>query len=255
MIARGVPWEERLAGWVTDECDALVVQREVLDPAAYVELWLKDAGLHGSHDYLDRYDAWLSWFDDQDVEAVGFGWVNLRRRRPTSAGVRHAFLDWPHAVEQPVAPAIAAWGAAVDREVGPDDRLVRREDVHQETLGVPGAEDPTTVVLRQQRGLMRARRADTVEAALVGACDGDLTVGQILDALAQLLDGDPGELRSTYLPIVRELVEEGFLTGSAEVRRSTVSGAARNHRVAYVADRPQETLRVVVSACARNVFL
>ena len=63
---------------------------------------------------------------------------------------------------------------------------------------------------------MRARRADTVEAALVGACDGDLTVGQILDALAQLLDGDPGELRSTYLPIVRELVEEGFLTGSAE---------------------------------------
>ena len=88
VIARGVPWEERLAGWVTDECDALVVQREVLDPAAYVELWLKDAGLHGSHDYLDRYDAWLSWFDDQGVEAVGFGWVSLRRRRADDGGRR-----------------------------------------------------------------------------------------------------------------------------------------------------------------------
>jgi hypothetical protein len=213
VIARDLSWEERLAGWLTDECDALVVQREVLDPAAYVELWLKDAGLHGSHDYLDRYDAWLSWFDDQGVEAVGFGWVNLHRRRASDQRRgRHAFLDWPHAVEQPVAPAIAAWGAAVDHKVTPEDLLVRREDVHQETLGVPGAEDPTTVVLRQQRGLMRARRTDTIEAALVGACDGDLTIGQILDALAQLLDRDAAELRSTYLPVVRELVEEGFLT-------------------------------------------
>ncbi len=206
-----MPWDERLGSWLSDGCDALTVQREVLDPAAYVELWLKDAGLHGAHDYLDRYDAWLSWLDDQGVEGIGFGWVNLRRRRDEQPGT-HRFLDWPHAVEQPIAPAIAAWGAALDLEVGPEDLLVRREDVHQETVGVPGAEDPTTVVLRQQRGLMRARQADTVEAALVGACDGDLTVGQILDALAQLLDRDAGELHAAYLPVVRELVEEGFLT-------------------------------------------
>ena len=79
------------------------MQRELLDPAAYVELWLKDAGLHGAHDYLDRYDAWLSWFDEQGVEAIGFGWVNLRRRGDARPGM-HRFLDWPHAVEQPVAP-------------------------------------------------------------------------------------------------------------------------------------------------------
>ena len=66
-------------------------------------------------------------------------------------------------------------------------------------------------MLRQQRGLRRARQADTVEAALVGACDGELTVGQILDALADLLDLDPAQTRDTYLPAVRELVAEGFL--------------------------------------------
>jgi len=211
VVARGVPWDERLGGWVADGCDAFVVQREVLDPAAYVELWLKDGGLHGAHDYLDRYDAWLGWLDEQGVEGIGFGWVNLRRRADGGAG-RHAFLDWPHAVEQPVAPAIAAWAAAVGLDIGPDDHLVRRDDVLQETVGVPGAEDPATVVLRQQRGLMRARQADTVTAALVGACDGDLSVGQILDALAHLLERDQGELRASYLPVVRELVEEGFLT-------------------------------------------
>ena len=44
------------------------------------------------------------------------------------------------------------------------------------------AEDPATIVLRQQTGMRRARQVDTVEAALVGACDGELPVGAILDA-------------------------------------------------------------------------
>jgi hypothetical protein len=50
-----------------------------------------------------------------------------------------------------------------------------------------------------------------VVAGLVGACDGELTVGQILAALAELLELDADESRTTYLPVVRELVEEGFL--------------------------------------------
>jgi hypothetical protein len=201
------PWDERLSEWVPDDCDALVVQREVLDPAAYVELWLKDAGLHGAPDYSARYDTWLSWFEDEGIAAVGFGWIDLRR----SGGAARELLEWPYDVEQPVAPAIAAWGRALDVAVGPDTRLRARPDVRQETVGAPGAEDPETVLLRQQRGLRRARQVDTVAAALVGACDGDLTVGQILDAVAQLLDRDPGGLRDSYLPLARELLLEGYL--------------------------------------------
>lgn len=208
VIADGVPWGERIAGWVPDGCDALVVQREVVDPAAYVELWLKDAGLHGSSDYLVRYDTWLSWFEDQGIEAIGFGWINLRR----SGGSARELLEWPYDVELPVAPAIRDWAAGVDAVVDLDSRLVTRVDVRQETLGAPGAEDPETVLLRQQRGFRRARQADTVTAALVGACDGDLSVGQILDAVSTLLDLDTAETRATYLPVVRELVAEGFLT-------------------------------------------
>jgi hypothetical protein len=208
VIPAGGAWEERLAGWVPDDCAAFVVQREVLDPAAYVELWLKDAGQHGGPDYAVRYDTWLSWFVEQGVEGIGFGWINVQR-----GGSARELVSWPYDVEQPVAPAISGWadGVTAAAAVGADSRLVVRRDVQQETVGEPGAADPETVVLRQQRGLRRARRADTVEAALVGACDGELTVGQVLDALAQLLDLDPAQARETYLPRVRELVREGFL--------------------------------------------
>ncbi|MFZ2014734.1 MAG: methyltransferase [Nocardioides sp.] len=208
-IVRDRPWQERLEEWLADDCDALVVQRDVLDPAAYVELWLKDAGRHGGIGYLRAYDGWLGWFEEQGIEGVGFGWVNLRR-----GGSAHELLDHPYAVEQPVASAVEAWARARATEVGRSARLRTRVDVVQETHGAPGAEDPETIVLRQRRGLCRARQVDTVEAALVGASDGDLTVGQILDAVASLLGRDPDELATAYLPAVRSLVDEGFLTSA-----------------------------------------
>ena len=210
VVQRDRSWDERLGSWMAGDCSALVVQREVVDPAAYVELWLKDAGLHGAPDYAARYDAWLTWLEHQGVEGVGFGWINVR-----AAAGPHTFLDWPYAVEQPIAPAIAAWGEVSGRRVDVRDRLVRADDVVQETTGPPGAADPETIVLRQQRGLRRARRVDTVEAALVGACDGDLTIGQILGAVASLLVRDEAELETAYLPVVEELVHEGFLHAGA----------------------------------------
>ena len=212
-IVVGQPWDERLGTWLRPDCDALVVQRETLDPAAYVELWLKDSGHHGGPDYAERYDTWLSWLEETGIEGVGFGWVNVRR----GGGGRHELLEWPYDVEQPIGPAIRAWGEASTALGGlSDDELLRsvlsaRADVRQERVGRPGAEDPEAIVLRQQRGFRRARTADTVEAALVGASDGDLALGQLLGAIATLLQRDEDELRSSYLPVVRELVGEGFL--------------------------------------------
>lgn len=218
IVHRDLGWDERLAGWLEEGgCDALVIQREVIDPASYVELWLKDSGHHGGPGYATRYDTWLSWLDEQGVTGIGFGWINLHRTGSAAPAVR--LEEWPYDVEQPIAPAIAAWGSAASwlRDT-PDaellaTRLVLEPDVVQETLGAPGAEDPETVILRGQRGFRRARQVDTVSAALAGACDGELALGQILDALAELLDLDAAAARASYLTEVRELISEGFLTG------------------------------------------
>ena len=212
-IAAGQSWDERLGSWLRPDCDALVVQRETLDPASYVELWLKDSGHHGGPEYAERYDTWLSWFEQTGIEGVGFGWINVR----LGGSGRHELLEWPYDVEQPIGPAIHAWGEAVTALQDLTDEallgstLRARQDVQQETIGRPGAEDPEAIVLRQLRGFRRARTADTVEAAFVGASDGDLTVGQLLGALGSLLERDETELRSTYLPVVRDLMGQGFL--------------------------------------------
>ena len=52
----------------------------------------------------------------------------------------------------------------------------------------------------------------------MGACDGDLAVGQIIEAVAQLLDLEAEQAWTTYLPVLGELVAQGFLEPSAPER-------------------------------------
>jgi hypothetical protein len=204
---RGQDWRERLASWTGDR-SSWVVQREQLDPAEYVELWLRDAGLHGRPEYTTRYDAWLRWLDEQQAEAIGMGWVTLHNTPGTTT-----CEEWPYEIEQPIGPHVLERFARIEDPPSELDdlHLVVAEDVVEETAGPPGAADPATIVLRRQRGMRRAEQADTVLAGFVGACDGDLTAGQILTALAQLLDADAADLHDRYAGPIRRLVAEGFL--------------------------------------------
>ncbi len=215
----GSDWRDRVAGWLPGHgVDALVVQREVLDPAAYVATWLADAGERGGPAYVARYDAWLGALERERVDALGLGFVVLRR---TDAERRVTLLDWPHPVEQPLGPHLAAW---LDRQRWlaaheTDEALAAAPvqvapDVVQEQVGAPGAEDPEHIVLRQQVGLRRASAADTPTAALVGACEGTLPVGTLVAAVRQVLGDDRPEDAADLFSQVRDMVEAGVLTPS-----------------------------------------
>ena len=209
------PWDERLAGWLRPTgCDAIVLQRELLDPYEYIELWLADAGLTGAPDYDQRYSDWLDYFAAAGIEGVGMGWLALR-----NTGRAHPTLrveEWPHAVHQPVGQAFADFFGALPAAQRPDadvlaGRWMLHPDVVQETVGLPGAADPQHVVLRQRFGFGRAVEVDTALAAIVGACDGELPLGVLIGAVAGLLDADPEALRDDVLPRARRLAEEGYL--------------------------------------------
>lgn len=209
-------FEDRLAGWIAPTgCDALVVEREVLDPYEYVEIWLADAGSAGTAGYRAAYDAWLDYFDELGVTGVGMGWLTLVNAGREDPEVR--IEQWPHAVEQPVGPALAAQLAAVDAARLDADAILDTaweltDDVVQETLGTPGAEDPSHVVMRQQRGLRRAVEVDTALGGVLGACDGDLTLREILAAVAGILEVDLGDLVAEVLPRFRALVADAWFT-------------------------------------------
>ncbi len=219
-VARVERWVERSAAARTaaglGPLDAWVVQREVLDPAQYAATWVRDGGALPGAATDALVGAWLDDLEGRGVEAVGFGYVVLHaaptQRRP-----------WRRAEEvtAPLGDAVGAHVAAVidaqEALAGLDDAalatlaLVTAPDVTEQRHHVPGEAGPRVITLRQGGGYGRTVDASTELAALVGACDGTLTVAQVVAALGELLDAPTGELTQALLPQVRRLVEDGLL--------------------------------------------
>lgn len=224
---RGQPWGERLAGWVPSGCDAVIVQRERLDPYEYAEVWLADAGWTGSARYRRRLDDWLAYFDLLDIEAVGLGWVALVKSG--RAGRRVTCLDWGSAVVQPVADDLMAHLAAFDLADLSVDALLDTAwrlapGVIQTIVGRPGLAEPDRVMFTRSDGLGRAIDLDAALAGVLGACDGELTLRQIVLAVADLLTpsgvgADPAALISRLVPDIRRLIADTWLTSGPGTRR------------------------------------
>ncbi|WP_127573318.1 DUF7059 domain-containing protein [Georgenia faecalis] len=216
----GEDWRERVGAWLADSgLDGWVVQRELLDPAEYVETWLRDGGLRAGADrgrYEAAYDAWIGDFEARGVEGVGFGYLTLRR--PTATRTPwHRLESITGDVRQPLGGHVAAVLAAQDWLADRDDAallgstLAVAPDVTEERYLRPGALDPEVILLRQGGGLGRTVQAGTALAAVVGACDGDLTLGQIVGAVAALLEAPTDAVVGEIVPQVRGLVLDGLL--------------------------------------------
>lgn len=215
LHVRGEDWRDRVGGWLTGAgCDGWAVQRDVQDPAEYVELWLRDSVEAGTREYRSRYEDWLAWFTRNDVEGIGFGWLTLHAAGTLDPVVRVEELT--HPVSEPVGAYVTEVLAGIGDayRMGDEELLAAAlrvaPGVRQEYHGPPGFIDPETIVLRQGEGLRRARQVDTVTAALAGVCDGSLPVDPLLAAIAELT-GEPADaLRARAPEVLRSLIAEGF---------------------------------------------
>lgn len=205
--------------------DYWVVERERQDPSEYAETWIRDGGTRpGTPGFEAMHAAWLDDFAARGVDAVGFGYVLLRRPAESAA----PSLARTERLHGPVAPglgehldrALAAWDAVA----GLDDaglaalRLATAPDVTEERHHWPGDEAPTAILIRQGGGFGRTVPAGTALAALLGAADGELPLGAISAAIAELTDAPADALWAELAAEVRELVLAGILLpGPADV--------------------------------------
>ena len=213
-------WREAVATWIPEGLDGWVIEREVQDPVEYATMWLRDGGLTPERD-AEGFDAALgAWIDDfevRGVQGVGFGYLivhrPLRSRDPwrlleevTTSG--RGVLG--HHVAEVLEVRERLTGLDDDAVV--DLRPVLAPDVTEERHFIPGAAEPTVILLRQGGGLGRTIRASTVVAALAGVADGELSVGQIASAVVALTGEDAIGLRAEMVEATRHLITVGFLT-------------------------------------------
>lgn len=238
-------WARGPAAWIPDGLDAWVIQREVLAPPDYAEMWLRDGGqTPRDRGYEKAYAAWLEDFARRGVVGVGMGYISVRA--PAGESGERESGDWDaagsNAGDWDAAGSNAEYSAKrrpwrrFEELSGPAPidlhgyvegvwahrdllragdsallaaRLVCRGVEHR--LHAPGQPEPFMLKLAQVAGFAAEVQVTSAVAGVVGACDGELTLGALCDAVAQLL-GEPAEdVRTEVLPAVRELVGLGIL--------------------------------------------
>ncbi|OLO56495.1 DUF7059 domain-containing protein [Actinomyces oris] len=215
-------WRDAVAAWVPEELDAWVIERELQDPVEYATMWLRDGGLipeRHAEGFDAALEAWIDDFEARDVRGVGFGYLIVHRPR-------HPREPWrlleevttsgqgvlgPHIAE---VLEVREHLAGLDDEAVADLRPLLAPDVTEERHLIPGAAEPTVILLRQGGGLGRALQASTAVAALAGVADGELSVGQVASAVAALSElnaADGAALRAEMVEAARHLLTTGFL--------------------------------------------
>jgi SAM-dependent methyltransferase len=211
----------RVADWLNGtDLDAWIVEREVQDAPLYAETWIRDGGTRSGDEFDRLSDAWLDDFEARDVTSVGFGYLTLRKPASGAPTLRRLErLDGPvgNALGQHIGATLAAydWQESLDDHALSRAMLTVASDVTEERHYWPGDEHPAVMNLKQGGGFARSYPLDTALAAIVGACDGELSIAAICGALAELLSGDepidPDALLAETLPMIRELVTVGIL--------------------------------------------
>jgi methylase of polypeptide subunit release factors len=231
LHVRGEDWPERVRSWLPDGIDAWIVQREVADPALHVGTWQRDSGIDlTSPAAREEAGAWLDWMERERVDAVGFGFITLRR----PGGVRPGgdpvvvFEDLLGVVDDPLGPEVEGWLDRVDwlRERSGDaallaERLTVAPSVLLETYAEPGAEGWTEVgsAVARRDGPRWRHEVDGPAAALLAGRQGVLPLSELLELLSFAHDRPTGELVTATLPAVREFVRHGVLVPAGEQAR------------------------------------
>lgn len=221
----------RVAEWVgaaavaAGSLNAWVIERDRVDPASYAETWVRDGGARPGERAFERLLAtWIDDFAERRITAVGLGSVRVQRVSGDASAPPVVHLDTAtgafsdagglgdalqRAFEVSAATARASSDAVLETRWMLDGAVAEIRE-HQ-----PGEESPRRITLETARPIARRVAADTLLAAALGACDGELSLRQIADALATLLDVDAAAAQEALVTGVRELVWFGMLAPGA----------------------------------------
>ncbi len=220
----GQDWRERLRGWFEGcGCDVWVMRNQSRDVANYAANWIRHTEKLETENMEARFGEWLGYYENQQIERVGGGVINMRRR---SGG--HNWFHADDGVETMFGPGgeyILTGFAARDFLDGvlddaallgtsfilsPHARLVQQKTPSTEGWMMEESE------LHLARGLSQKGRIDPyVETLLIG-CDGSRPLETLVREMADALGVGTSAIESAACALVRDFTARGFLLPPAQ---------------------------------------
>ncbi|HZQ86586.1 MAG TPA: methyltransferase [Acidimicrobiales bacterium] len=224
-ILRGQSWDERLSTWFAGSgCDVWVNQRTTQAPDEYAATWIETEG-SDLDEFARFFDTWMSYYDAQGIEAVGFGLVTMRKAsRPAGNWFRASAL-----------PQATQWGAGedVERCFLLHDLMARTDDaalldmvltlapdvrLHRECSAKDGMWQTESARVARSSGLGYTAGIDEIGADLLASCDRARPVSDLVASVASSTGNVADEIAAGVVAIVRSLIACGMLVPAGDVR-------------------------------------
>ena len=215
----GEDWKQRLAGWFDETgCDAWVMRSHEMEAAEYAAKWIQHTEHDDARQYRRRFDQWTAYYRQERIEAMSSGLITMRRRR----GDRNWFRtdDGPRRVLGPAGGSVVRGFELRDflETVSDDRRLMQQRlrispEVRLQQSLQPCAKGWSVAEseLQLSRGLAYSGKVDPYLVGLLARCDGEHRLGELLGELSASLEEDVSEVAGAVCPVVRRLVQRGFL--------------------------------------------
>ena len=214
---KGQPWKERILEWLDGSgCDAWVLKGNTQDAADYAQHRIADMAGTPQQD-AELYESYMAYYKARNVEAIHDGVIAMRRRSGTNWVLLEEASEVPNV---PFGDFILASFEARDFLIAheEDDKILAvkpRLSPHArlEQFFEPGQRrwQTTKLNLRLTKGLPFLIGLQPEVAGFIAGCDGNYTVGEMIDKFAPQVDAPYEKVRTECLGIMRRLFERGFL--------------------------------------------
>jgi SAM-dependent methyltransferase len=215
---RGQDWLARLSQWFEgSECDVWIIHRSSVEPGEYAQNWLSQGGFSPPDRFADDWERWIRYYDENEIEAIDVGLINLRRR---AGGRNWLRVDRERDLDQCQGAGLLVGFATHDLLDSlnddsalldfkllcrPELRLSQRLKPSESGWTVDGAE------CRLGQGLQFEGDMNPMVFHLLTLCRGQLSLSAVLSHVASRLGQDEEAIRNECLGAARSLVLQGFL--------------------------------------------
>ncbi|MGO9115630.1 MAG: methyltransferase [Thermoguttaceae bacterium] len=215
----GRSWKSDLEEWFEGlECDVLVFVSHVETASEYAMTWIHSTESKDPPQVARRYDAWTEFFEREQIEAISYLFVTLRR----ASGGRNwiQIEDPPCRIVGPCGEEVLGFfacrdvfsdPASVDTLLTQRVRLAAGVRLTQEYVATGKGLELSEIRINKTGGLQYPLGIHRNVAGLLAECDGTRSVRSLLEEMASTFDFSWNQALPVVLPVIRTLIERGVL--------------------------------------------
>ena len=200
-------------------CDVWILRDKIYDISEYATRWLKATEARTPEQNIGpAYEQWMNYYKREGIEAIGCGAMVMRRRSNQGKNwlriddsLRKVRGDVGHDILLLFQLQDYLASTSDEALLGTAFQIVPQLRLRQEFKPDDGAWVGRFAELVRVRGMSYSFNVDFHVAGLVAQCDGRSKLEDLLKDLVPRLGENSDVITSKVIPIIRKLVEGGFL--------------------------------------------